>query len=151
MDNFTGQITAFINALMEANDIHTCLLPPNTTDQLQPLDISVNKPAKDFLRHKFEEWYTNEIIKQLDGEDMETSVLEPIDLSSAVLKEQSGRWLVEVTEYIADNPQIVVNGFHKTGIAAALDGVLEEDGESVAKMMSLKCLKTAVYIDCVIN
>ena len=95
-------------------------------------DVSVNKPVKDFLRRKFEEWYTTQIIKQLDGKDMEMSVLEPIDLSSAVLKEQSARWLVEATEYIADNPQIVVNGFHKTGIAAALDGVLEEDGEAVA-------------------
>ena len=46
---------------------------------------------------------------------METSVLEPIDLSSAVLKEQSGRWLVEATEYIADNPQIVGVGFIRLG------------------------------------
>ena len=30
--------------------VHVCLLPPNTTDLLQPMDLSVNKPAKDFLR-----------------------------------------------------------------------------------------------------
>ena len=76
--NFTGQNTASIYVLMEANYIHADLLPPNTTDQLQPLDVSLNKPDKDLVRHKFQEWYTNEIIKQLDGNDMETSMLEPI-------------------------------------------------------------------------
>ena len=132
VDNFTGQITASIHALLEANDIHTWLLPPNMTDRLLPQDVSVSKPAKDFLRCKFEEWYTNEFIKELDGKGTETSVLEPIDLSSAILKEQSGRWLVKATEYNADNPQVVVNGFHKTGIVAILDGVFEENGESEA-------------------
>ena len=69
MDNFKGQVTASVNALLEENDIYACLLPPNTTDRLQPLDVSVNKPAKDFLRRKFEEWYTEQVIKQLDGQD----------------------------------------------------------------------------------
>ena len=47
MDNFKGQVTSAVNSLLEANSIHVCLLPPNTTDQLQPLDISVNMPAKE--------------------------------------------------------------------------------------------------------
>ena len=49
MDNFRGQIVPSVTDLLEANNIHTCLLPPNTTDKLQPMDLSVNKPAKDFL------------------------------------------------------------------------------------------------------
>ena len=49
MDNFRGQITAAINELLESHNIHVTLLPPNTTDLLQPMDISVNKPAKDSL------------------------------------------------------------------------------------------------------
>ena len=50
MDNFKGQITPAVNDILDENDIHVCLLPLNTTDRLQPMDISVNKPAKDFLR-----------------------------------------------------------------------------------------------------
>ena len=33
------------------------------TDLLQPLDVSVNKPAKSFLNRKFKEWYAEEIFK----------------------------------------------------------------------------------------
>ena len=54
MDNFKGQITSSVTSLLEENSIHICLLPPNTTDRLQPMDISVNKPAKDFQRRQFE-------------------------------------------------------------------------------------------------
>ena len=127
MDNFKGQITNSVLVLLEENDIQVCLLPPNTTDRLQPLDVSVNKPAKDFLQRKFEEWFTDEIIKQLDGQDLDTSDLDPIDLSSAVVKEKSARWLVELADYMAANPQIIVNGFMRTGITGALDGIQDDD------------------------
>ena len=63
MDNFKGQSTTEINELLEANDIHVSLLSPNTTDKLQPMDVSVNKPAKDFLKQRFEEWYASEVTK----------------------------------------------------------------------------------------
>ena len=37
-----------------------------------------------------------------------------------------------MAENNADNPQIVVNGFLNTGITAALEGIPEEDEETVA-------------------
>ena len=99
MDNFKGQVTSAVNNLLEANNIHVCLLPPDTTDRLQPLDISVNKPAKDFLKRKFEEWYSCEIMKQLEGKDVESAELQPINLGMPVLKELGARWMVEMAEY----------------------------------------------------
>ena len=50
MDNFKGQVVDSVTDLLELNNIHVCLLPANTTDKLQPMDIWVNKPAKDFLK-----------------------------------------------------------------------------------------------------
>ena len=67
VDNFKGQITEKISELLKQNDIHTCLLPANTTDRLQPMDLSVNKSAKRFLQATFDEWYSKEINKQLQG------------------------------------------------------------------------------------
>lgn len=52
-DNFKGQITEAVNKLLDSNNIHVCLLPPNT-DRLQPVDISVNTPVKDFRKQQFD-------------------------------------------------------------------------------------------------
>ena len=57
MDNFKGQTTPTVSNLLEENNIQVCLLPPNTTDRLQPLDVAINKPAKEFYRRKFQGWY----------------------------------------------------------------------------------------------
>ena len=54
-------------------------------------------------------------------------VLEPVDLSLARMKHISTNWLVEMWEYIVDNPQFVVNGFIRSGNCRALDGVISDD------------------------
>ena len=83
------------------------------TDHLQPMDISVMKPAKTFLKRKFEDWYVNLVHEQLQGEDVEIDAVElqPVDLSMPVM-----------ATYIADNPQFIVNGFIRSRIPGALDG-----------------------------
>lgn len=50
MDNFKGQVTSGMTELSKTHNIYPCLIPPNTTDRLQPMDTSVNKTAKSFLK-----------------------------------------------------------------------------------------------------
>ena len=129
MDNFKGQITDSVNSLLEANNIQVTLLPANATDLLQPMDIAVNKPAKEFLKRRFEQWYSDEVTKQLEGvEDIESVEVQPVDMCSAAMKVLTAKWLVEMGEYLSENPQIVVNGFRHAGISAALD--LDDSNES---------------------
>jgi len=107
MDNFKGQVTASINNLLEVNNLHVCLIPPNTTDLLQSMDISINKPAKSFLKNKFSQWYADKLLQQLEDNDdvpLNQIELDPIDLSLPVLKEFGAEWIVEMTKYIKDNP-----------------------------------------------
>ncbi len=49
-DKFNGQTTEEVFKLLEGNSIMYVIVPPNCTDRLQPLDVSVNKAAKEFLR-----------------------------------------------------------------------------------------------------
>ena len=96
------------------------------------MDVAVNKPAKDFMKNKFQEWYTEQVLKQLDGKDiaeLETTDIQPRNLSMPVLKEVGAKWLVEMAEYLSDNPQFVVNGFIRSGITGALDRAMEEEEE----------------------
>ena len=101
--------------------MHVAYLPPNVTDLLQPLDMSINKLAKSFLKHKFEEWYAVEIFKQLRGPDSTSDRLEPVDLSLPVMKELCSKWILEMFEYISANPQMIVKGFVRAGISKASD------------------------------
>ena len=50
---------------LETNNVHVAILPANCTDRLQPLDLSVNKAAKEFLRKQFNGWYSDKIYYQL--------------------------------------------------------------------------------------
>ena len=47
-------------------------------------------------------------------------------MSMQVLKEVGARWIVTMAEYLSKNPQFIVNGFVKSGMSAAMDGVIEE-------------------------
>ena len=65
-------------------------ITPSITDVLQPTDIPVNKPAKEFIKRQFEQWYSDEVIKQLDWkemDDLETAEIQPVDLSMQVVKQ----------------------------------------------------------------
>ena len=96
------------------------------------MDLTVNKHAEDFLKRRFEEWYAEQITQQLEGQDIETAVLQPIDLGLPALKELGAKWMVELADYFGENPQIVVNGYIKAEIhvVQALDGKGSQDSNS---------------------
>ena len=89
MYNFKGQTTVNVLTKLEEENVHVVNLPPNPTDLLQPLD----KPAKSFLKCKFEEWYVEEIFKQLRGLSSASDQLEPVDLTLPVKKELCFKWI----------------------------------------------------------
>ena len=48
-------------------------------------------------------------------------------------KELGVKWLAQMAEYFSDNPQLVVNGFLRAGIASALDhDCSEQEGQDEA-------------------
>lgn len=49
-DNFKGQLTDEVLKLLEDSNVDVVFVLPNHTDRLQPLDLSVNKSAKDYLK-----------------------------------------------------------------------------------------------------
>ena len=120
-DHFKGQLTEKVTNELEENYIHSVLIPAAYTGLLQPMDISVNKVIKSFLRSKFSEWYSYELT-ELFINDEDTIV----DLSTARMKCVGGQWVVQVFEHLQDNPQIIVHGFRHAGIFDAL-GILDED------------------------
>ena len=65
-DELKGQVTQACHDLLWQNNILFVCVLPNCTDQLQPLDVSVNIADKDFLRREIQEWYSKQIFEQLN-------------------------------------------------------------------------------------
>ena len=112
-DQFKGQVTEKMFQLLEENHVNIVLVPANCNDRLQPLDISVNKPVKSFLRKQFQEWYAQKICDQL--REPPTQV-DPVDLWLSIVKPLGARWMVKVYDYMKSNPEIIRNGFKGAGI-----------------------------------
>ena len=106
-DVFKGQLTDDISSLLTKNNIFYVYVPANCTDRLQPMDISINKAAKEFMRNKFSLWYADEVEKRL-GHSEETV---PIDLKMSTMKPLGAQWLVSLFDYISSNRSLILNGF----------------------------------------
>ena len=110
-DVFKGQCTSEVLKLLEDNHILYVTIPNNCTDKLQPLDLSVNKPAKDFLRAKFQEWYGDQICRQLDD-----GIMEEVDLRLSILKPLAAQWMIDFYTHLMSHPSIIISGFRAAGI-----------------------------------
>ena len=98
-DTFKGQWMNEVYDLLDHNNILCVFIPANCTNKLQPLDLSINKAAKDFMRKKFQEWYGNNICQQLDD-----GVCEEEDLRLSRMKPLSAKWIIEMAEYFTAYP-----------------------------------------------
>ena len=80
-DVFKGQITDKVTKFIEENNCVIVHVRYNMTDPLQPLNLSVNGHAKEFLKGKFECWYAQQITEQLEGGSSVYDVQVPLKLS----------------------------------------------------------------------
>ena len=117
-DVFRGQQIPAFCELLEKNNIDHVNVPANCTDKLQPLDLSVNKPLNDEMKKRFQDWYAEEVEKQLVG-GTNIKVVKVFTRMS-ILKPRSANWLIGALESLSKKPEIVLNGFRMAGIVDAL-------------------------------
>ena len=115
-DVFKGQCTNDVLKLLEDNNIQFIIVPSNCTDRLQPLDLTVNKSVKTFMRSNFQQWYGNAIYEQL-----QQGITENVDLRLGVMKPLSARWMIQCFEYLVSHPELAIHGFEEAGIKDACD------------------------------
>lgn len=78
----------------------------------------MNKPAKDFLRRKFSDWYSSKVQQELAVGKSAAEV--QVNMTMSVLKEASTTWISGLYDYLRSQPGIIKNGFVKAGIEEAL-------------------------------
>ena len=77
------------NCIINKYDRIFILVPNNSADLFQLLDISANKIAECFLADKYQDWCANEISKQL------TRVVEPCGLRLKNIKPLHASWPIQ--------------------------------------------------------
>ena len=97
------------------------IIPQNLTNKFQPLDITVNKPAKSYTANKCSAWFADDVTKQL------AKSIKPagVKVSSALseLKPVHAQWIVDVYEYLCKQPEIFKNSFRAARITESVEFV----------------------------
>ena len=97
----------------------TFIVPHNLTNKFQPLDISVNKAAKAFIQNMYNEWFSNEVVTQLNRGVDPTEVKITSKLSD--LKPLHASWIVDLFEHLKKETGMIIKGFDSAGIPEAVN------------------------------
>jgi len=111
-DNFKGQCTPDLLKLLDSNNISVVLIPPNCTNRLQPLNLGVNKVAKEFLKRKFHEWYAKQVCTHIQGKTKEL----PTDLHLSTIKPLGAQWMLDLFDHSKGRPEMIRNEFKEAGL-----------------------------------
>ena len=120
-DVFRGQTTDKALKVLEDNNILATKIPPNRAHLFQPLDLTVNKVAKDFMKKKFSEWFSRQISIGLEnGQELEDI---QIDYRLSVLKPMHAKWFISFYDFMSslEGKVVIASGWRKSGILDAVE------------------------------
>ena len=120
MDVFRGQITNDVTSLLTKHNVHVVLVPANMTQLFQPLDLTVNKHCKSFLKRLFSTWFSQQIESQLSIGKKVDEV--DIKFTLTTIKPLHAKWLVEFFNEMTSESgsTVILNGWKASGIYDAL-------------------------------
>lgn len=112
-DQFRSHTTDSIKNLLQEMNTEIAVIPGGLTSQLQPLDVSINKPFKDLMRVEWNKWMTK------PNHDM------------TVTGRMKRPTITEVCTWVKNSwekikQETIVKSFKKCGISNAMDGT-EDD------------------------
>ena len=98
-DVFKGQMTDVVKDKLKSLMIEQVSVPANMTHFFQPLDLTVNRVAKNFTKKEFTSYYLGVIQQGLqDGKQLEDI---EVDLRLSVIKHLHAQWLVNMYNFLS--------------------------------------------------
>ena len=113
-DVFKGQWTEAVKNVVKKSNGKMVSVPNNWTNYFQPLDLTVNKSSKDFLRKEAQSWYSQKIVKQMEAGKCSDQI--KVDVRVSVVKPLHAKWIVKYYDYARTKPQLIINGWKESGI-----------------------------------
>ena len=124
-DVFKGQWTDAVKDGVKESNGKMVRVPNNWTNYFQPLDLTVNKSSKDFLRQEAQSWYSQEIGKQMEAGKRPDEI--KVDVCISVVKPLHAKWTVKYYDYARNNPDLIINGWKESGIINKLSQKINLD------------------------
>lgn len=125
-DVFKAQWTDKVKDLVEKHHGKMVPVPHNMTNYFQPLDLTVNRSCKSFLRDQAQTWYAEQVQAQIANGIAPENV--SVDLKISILKPLHAKWVTKYYDHIRTRKEIIINGWRRSGIIDALrEQVHKED------------------------
>ena len=140
MDTVKGQDNDEVAKLCSKNNCALIIAPQNLTNKFQPLNITVNKPAKSFIKDKYNMWYIEQVAKQLNEGKAPADVEVSLNLSE--IKPLHAKWIYEMYEYLWGRSDLVLNGFESAGVTEAVEKSNESLKELKTRSLLLEMIRT---------
>ena len=116
IDTFKWQDNEEVAKLCRENNFVLIIVPHNLTNKFRPLDITFIKPAKSFIKEKYNVLCTEQVTKQLnEGKDL-ADVEVSLNLSQVKPK-----WIFEMYKYLQGRIDLIINGSKAAGITEAVE------------------------------
>ncbi len=109
LDSFKGHLVDSVEESLKGKKSDMVVIPGGMTSQLQPLDVSVNKPFKDYVKDEYETWLLSSNLPLTD-----TGKIKKPPAS------QVAQWVSNAWAKI--DAEIIVKAFKRCCISNALDG-----------------------------
>ena len=113
LDTFTAHLTEAVKDALDQCKTTLVVIPGGCTPVLQPLDISLNKPLKSYIRHSWTQYMLTE------SEKGNAKIQPP---SKSLILE----WIKAAQDKLESNPVITKKSFLIAGISNALGGYEDE-------------------------
>ena len=127
-DVFKGQTTNAVTKLLQENHCVIIRVPNNHTNLFQPLDISVNKSAKCFITGKYQDWYAEKVLDELNRGVRPHDV--KVDVRLSKIKPLHAKWIIQMYHHLKNSKDLIISGFRKAHI---IDAVTD------ARQLSMLC------------
>ena len=102
-----------VRGLLQKHNIQMVYVPASCNDKLQPLDVSVNGPFKQSMKSLFEDWYADEVAKQLEENEVNDV---NVDMRLSVVKPIHAKWLVQSLQKLSGEKELIKRGWVQAGI-----------------------------------
>ena len=73
-------------------------VPRNPTNKFQLLDFTINKTAKAFIQNRYNDWFSDQVARQLKSGNDTTDIKVSLMLSD--LKPLHAKWIVDLYNHI---------------------------------------------------